>query len=77
MQLSGTSTPCSHWRKRYLENPAQYGARALAEPTLKGVVRALFENTVEFLTLPSIRPTLYHWRVDGLQRDATPAGSHA
>jgi AcrR family transcriptional regulator len=38
--------------KRYLDNPAQYAARALAEPTLKGVIRALFENTVEFLTTP-------------------------
>ena len=43
--------------KRYLENPAQYAAKALAEPTLKGVIRALFENTVEFLTTPGHPPT--------------------
>ena len=43
--------------KRYLENPAQYAAKALAEPTLKGVIRALFENTVEFLTAPGHPPT--------------------
>ncbi|MFZ0592374.1 MAG: TetR/AcrR family transcriptional regulator [Bryobacteraceae bacterium] len=43
--------------KRYLENPAQYATRALAEPTLKGVIRALFENTVEFLTTPGHPPT--------------------
>jgi len=43
--------------KRYLDNPAQYIARALAEPTLTGVIRALFWNTVEFLTTPGHPPT--------------------
>jgi AcrR family transcriptional regulator len=42
--------------KRYLEDPAQYAARALAKPTLEGVIRALFENTVEFLTTPGHPP---------------------
>jgi AcrR family transcriptional regulator len=35
--------------KRYAEGPAQYQAKALREPTLGGVIRALFRNTVEFL----------------------------
>jgi len=43
--------------KRYLDYRAQYAARALAEPTLKAVVRALFENTVEFLTTPGHPPS--------------------
>jgi AcrR family transcriptional regulator len=38
--------------KRYAEGPAQYQAKALREPTLGGVIRALFRNTVEFLTDP-------------------------
>jgi AcrR family transcriptional regulator len=36
--------------KRYAEGPGQYQARALREPTLQQVVRALFRNTVDFLT---------------------------
>jgi AcrR family transcriptional regulator len=36
--------------KRYAEGPGQYQARALSEPTLREVIRALFRNTVEFLT---------------------------
>jgi AcrR family transcriptional regulator len=36
--------------KRYLDYRAQYAASALAEPTLKRVIRALFANTVAFLT---------------------------
>jgi AcrR family transcriptional regulator len=43
--------------KRYLNDSAQYAAGALAEPTLKGVIRGLFENTVEFLTTPGHPPT--------------------
>ena len=50
-------TPRHTTAKRYVENPAQYVARALGEPTLKDVLRALFENTVEFLTTPGHPPT--------------------
>src|ERR1700691_2950791 len=32
--------------KRYLNSRAQYATRALEEPTLEKVVRALFDNTV-------------------------------
>ncbi len=60
--------------KRYLENPAQYAARALAEPTLKGVIRALLENTVEFLTTPGHPPTCMSLAgAMGCSVDATPA----
>jgi AcrR family transcriptional regulator len=38
--------------KRYAEGPGQYQARALREPTLQQVLRALFKNTVDFLTKP-------------------------
>lgn len=38
--------------KRYMESRAQYATKALEEPTLKRVIRALFSNTVEFLTTP-------------------------
>jgi AcrR family transcriptional regulator len=60
--------------KRYLDNPAQYAARALAEPTLKGVIRALFENTVEFLTTPGHPPTCMSLAgAMGCSQNATPA----
>ena len=60
--------------KRYLENQAKYAARALAEPTLEGVIRALFENTVEFLTTPSHPPTCMSLEgVTGCSVHATPA----
>lgn len=36
--------------QRYLETRAQYGTDALREPTLETFIRALFRNTVEFLT---------------------------
>lgn len=36
--------------RRYMETRAGYAAEALAEPTLERVVRALFHNTVAFLT---------------------------
>ena len=39
-----------HAVKRYLETRAQYATDALAQPTLDGVIRALFRNTVAFLT---------------------------
>ncbi|GGH16886.1 TetR/AcrR family transcriptional regulator [Silvibacterium dinghuense] len=47
----------SHAVKRYLETRAQYGRTALEEPTLKEVVRALFDSTVTFLTTPGHPPT--------------------
>lgn len=60
--------------KRYVENPAQYVARALGEPTLKDVIRALFENTVEFLTTPGHRPTCMSLAgAMGCSVNATPA----
>jgi AcrR family transcriptional regulator len=43
--------------KRYLEMRAQYAGKALEEPTLEKVVRALFDNTVTFLTTPGHPPT--------------------
>ena len=41
--------------KRYMETRTQYATVALEEPTLEKVVRALFDNTVAFLTTPAIR----------------------
>ena len=38
--------------QRYLGSRARYATDALAEPTLEKVVRALFRNTVAFLTAP-------------------------
>jgi AcrR family transcriptional regulator len=38
--------------RRYLETRAQYAEEALAKPTLDKVIRALFDNTVAFLTAP-------------------------
>jgi AcrR family transcriptional regulator len=38
--------------KRYADGPAQYQAKALREPSLEGVIKALFRNTVEFLCDP-------------------------
>jgi AcrR family transcriptional regulator len=43
--------------KRYMETRTQYATKALEEPTLKKVVRALFDNTVAFLTTPGHPPT--------------------
>jgi AcrR family transcriptional regulator len=43
--------------KRYMEIRAQYAVKALEEPTLEGFIRALFNNTVEFLTTPGHPPT--------------------
>ena len=43
--------------KRYLGSRAQYAVKALEEPTLEKVVRALFDNTVAFLTTPGHPPT--------------------
>ena len=43
--------------KRYMEVRAQYAVKALEEPTLEKFIRALFSNTVEFLTTPGHPPT--------------------
>ena len=43
--------------KRYMEMRARYAGKALEEPTLEKVVRALFDNTVAFLTTPGHPPT--------------------
>jgi AcrR family transcriptional regulator len=60
--------------RRYLETRAQYAADALAKPTLGKVIRALFENTVAFLTTsghPSTCMTLAGSM--GCSVDASPA----
>jgi AcrR family transcriptional regulator len=43
--------------KRYMEVRAQYAVKALEEPTLKGVIRGLFDSTIAFLTAPGHPPT--------------------
>ena len=43
--------------KRYMEMRARYAGKALEEPTLEKFVRALFDNTVAFLTAPGHPPT--------------------
>jgi AcrR family transcriptional regulator len=43
--------------KRYLDLRARYATEAMAEPTLEKVIRALFDNTVAFLTTPGHPPT--------------------
>jgi AcrR family transcriptional regulator len=43
--------------KRYMEMRAQYAGKALEAPTLKKVIRALFDNTIAFLTTPGHPPT--------------------
>jgi len=60
--------------KRYMESRAQYGAEALREPTLEKVVRALFDNTVAFLTAPGHPPTCMTLAgAVGCSADAAPA----
>lgn len=43
--------------KRYMEIQAQHGKKALEAPTLKEVIRALFDTTIELLTTPGHPPT--------------------
>lgn len=43
--------------KRYMEKQAIYAGKALEEPTLEKFIRALFSNTVAFLTTPGHPPT--------------------
>ena len=60
--------------KRYVKKRAIYAARALEEPTLEKFIRALFSNTVEFLTTPGHPPTCMTLTgAVGCSRDATPA----
>ncbi|MGA8442783.1 MAG: TetR/AcrR family transcriptional regulator [Candidatus Sulfotelmatobacter sp.] len=60
--------------KRYMDSRAQYATRALAEPTLERVIRALFDNTVAFLTTPGHPPTCMTLAgAMGSSVDATPA----
>ena len=42
--------------RRYMESRAQYATKALQEPTLEKVIRALFENTVASLSAPGHPP---------------------
>jgi AcrR family transcriptional regulator len=60
--------------KRYMKMRAQYAGKALEEPTLEKVVRALFDNTVAFLTTPGhpARCMTLSGAV-GCSVDATPA----
>ena len=60
--------------KRYAEMRAQYAGKALEEPTLEKVVRALFDNTVAFLTTPGHPPTCMTLAgAVGCSLDASPA----
>jgi AcrR family transcriptional regulator len=60
--------------KRYMDSRAQYATKALEEPTLKRVIRALFDNTVTFLTTPGHPPTCMTLAgAMGCSVDATPA----
>jgi AcrR family transcriptional regulator len=60
--------------KRYMQIRAQYATKALEEPTLKKVIRALFDNTVAFLTTPGHPPTCMTLAgAMGCSVDAAPA----
>src|ERR1700722_9233553 len=60
--------------KLYMDSRAQYATRALEEPTLERVIRALFHNTVAFLTTPGHPPTCMTLAgAMGCSVDATPA----
>jgi len=60
--------------KRYMESRAQYATKALEEPTLEKVIRALFNNTAAFLTTPGHPPTCMTLvGAMGCSVDATPA----
>ena len=60
--------------KRYMEIRAQYAIKALEEPTLEKFIRALFSNTVAFLTTPGHPPTCMTLTgAVGCSLDATPA----
>jgi AcrR family transcriptional regulator len=60
--------------KRYLKSRAQYATEALEQPTLEKVIRALFDNTVAFLTTPGHPPTCMTLAgAMGCSVDAAPA----
>ncbi|HUN61912.1 MAG TPA: TetR/AcrR family transcriptional regulator [Candidatus Sulfotelmatobacter sp.] len=60
--------------KRYMDSRAQYAIKALKEPTLEKVIRALFNNTVAFLTTAGHPPTCMTLAgAMGCSVDATPA----
>jgi AcrR family transcriptional regulator len=60
--------------KRYMDSRAQYAVKALEEPTLERVIRALFDNTVAFLTTPGHPPACMTLAgAMGCSVDATPA----
>lgn len=60
--------------KRYMNIRAQYATKALEEPTLKKFIRALFDNTVAFLTAPGHPPTCMTLSgTAGCSADAAPA----
>ena len=60
--------------KRYRDIRAQYATKALEQPTLEKVLRALFDNTVTFLTTPGHPPTCMTLAgTMGCGVDATPA----
>ena len=60
--------------KRYMDGRAQYAKKALEEPTLEKVIRALFGNTVAFLTTPGHPPTCMTLAgAVGCSLDAAPA----
>jgi AcrR family transcriptional regulator len=60
--------------KRYMEIRADYADKALQEPTLEKVIRALFENTIAFLTTPGYPPSCMTLTgAVGCGVDATPA----
>jgi AcrR family transcriptional regulator len=60
--------------KRYMEIRAQYAVKALEEPTLERFIRALFDNTVAFLTTPGHPPICMTLTgATGCSVDAKPA----
>jgi len=60
--------------KRYMDSRAHFATKALEEPTLEKVVRALFDNTVAFLTTPGHPPTCMTLAgAVGCSVEATPA----
>src|ERR1700733_13375410 len=60
--------------KRYLDSRAQYATKALEEPTLERVIRALFDNTVAFLSAAGHPPTCMTLAgAMGCSVDAAPA----
>jgi AcrR family transcriptional regulator len=60
--------------ERYMEMRAQHAGKALEEPTLERVVRALFDSTVELLTTPGHPPTCMTLSgAVGCSVDAAPA----